>query len=134
MAGGWVGNLWAGGPSQCAVFVSADGAEWGRIDDPAFADGITALAVSRDSTLIALGCSIGDVQPILVSLNGRDWDRIYSDPFGPGCRLGAQAVTAGGPGFVAVGGVGIGQTEEFDAMCVWGIRGRHRLGAAPEPR
>lgn len=171
VAGGWVGNLWAGGPSQGAVFVSADGAEWERIDDPAFADGITALAVGRDSTLIALGCSIGDVQPILVSQNGRDWDRIYSDLFGPGCRLGAQAVTArgpgfvavgntisddaavwlsedgrkwiqveddsliatkedqwrlrlsdvteGGPGLVAIGGVGIGQTEEFDAMGVW---------------
>lgn len=102
VAGGWIGDLWGGGPSQGAVFVSADGVEWERIEDPSFGGGITDLAVGPDSTMIALGCG-GETQPILVSQNGRDWDPSNSDLFGPGCRVGAQSVTAGGPGFVAVG-------------------------------
>jgi hypothetical protein len=103
VAGGWVGDLWSDGPAQGAVFASADGVEWERIEDPSFGDGVTVLAVGPDSTLVAFGCDRDDTQPILVSQNGRDWDRIYSDLFGPGCRVGAQSVTAGGPGFVAVG-------------------------------
>ncbi|MEN8114527.1 MAG: hypothetical protein ABFS21_09075 [Actinomycetota bacterium] len=115
VAGGWLGDLWGDAYydySDGAVFISADGTEWERIEDPPFAGGVTDLAVGPDSTIVALGCG-GDTSPIWVSENGRDWENVDSDLFGPGCRVGAQWVAAGGPGFVAVG-----NTRSDDAA-VW---------------
>jgi hypothetical protein len=102
VAGGGVGDLQG---DRAAVFVSADGIMWERIDSSSFAVaelGITHLAAGRDSALVAFGCG-GDTQPLWVSQNGLEWERISTDIFGPGCRIGVQSVISGGPGFVAVG-------------------------------
>ncbi|MEN8114731.1 MAG: hypothetical protein ABFS21_10110, partial [Actinomycetota bacterium] len=105
VAGGWEGDMWGEGPSHAAVFVSADGQEWERIDLASSGEefnGITNLAADQNSTLVAFGCG-GITQPLWVSRDGYEWERIATDIFGPGCRVGVQAVVAGGPGFVAVG-------------------------------
>jgi hypothetical protein len=99
------------------VWVSADGVSWTRLDDPAvFAgpDGKDVLAVAADErTVVAVGvdCSGADWNTadcdaaVWESADGNTWARVPHDEatFGGPKDQWMLSVTAGGPGFVAVG-------------------------------
>ena len=115
------GGLLAGGEvatglrTTAALWYSENGQEWERVaDDPAVfggpdvfggtrindlaTDGTTIVAVGSDDTDGAGGA-------VWVSSDGRHWEKV-TDPGGVFTSSGylhARAVTAGGPGFVAVG-------------------------------
>lgn len=100
------------GRGSAAVWVSADGRTWERIDhdEEVFGgDGpqvMTGVA-TVDDTVVAVGDDRGTDghAAVWVSEDGRDWERLDHDAEvfgGPGQQF-MTAVTAGGPGLVAVG-------------------------------
>jgi hypothetical protein len=106
-----VGSAPDAGKTRAAVWTSADGLSWTRAhDDPSFGQAkIEALARSG-SRLVAVGCAIGSefcdantVARIWTSSDGTVWTpAAFGSGFDPTARW-YNAVTAGGPGFVAVG-------------------------------
>lgn len=107
---GWVGVGWeeTGSSRNAAVWTSSDGLAWSRgpHDESLFTDhrmyGITAGGPG----LVAVGCDWtgGDRDAaVWISPDGLTWSRVLpKDPETPG-RQRMYAVTAGGPGLVAVG-------------------------------
>ena len=100
-----------GGDRDAAVWVSADGYRWTRIDDPAVFGGPGSQEMLSAATggvgLVAAGyrSSAGHLDAaVWVSPDGYRWTRIDSQEAfgGPGSSV-IYSVTAGGPGLVAVG-------------------------------
>lgn len=106
-----VGSAPDAGTTRIAVWTSADGLSWKRArDEPSFAQAeIEALARSG-SRLVAVGCAIGseicsanDAARVWTSSDGAVWTpAAFGSGFDPTARW-YNAVTGGGPGFVAVG-------------------------------
>ena len=106
-----VGSVPDAGTTRAAVWTSADGLSWTRArDEPSFGQaGIDALARSG-SGLVAVGCVTGPegcagnpVAKIWTASDGAVWTpAAFKAGFDPSARRYA-AVTAGGPGYVAVG-------------------------------
>lgn len=90
-----------------AVWTSADGRTWTNVhlglgDGPIFdvtTGGPGLVAVGTTSG--GWGAGSGDLAPVWTSVDGLSWSRAPSDPAFRGAWL--RAVTAGGPGLVAVG-------------------------------
>jgi hypothetical protein len=104
-----IGHVWNGRKLDrlhAAMFVSADGLSWDRIDDPWSTDGeftfLSDVAVGPDATLVAVGGNLSDAA-IWASPDGFEWSRIVSDALGGPDAQTVFGVVAGGPGFVAVG-------------------------------
>jgi len=107
-----VGSVPDAGNTRAAVWTSADGLSWTRAHDaPSFGQAeIDALARSG-SRLVATGCAIiggegcagNPAARIWTSSDGAVWTpAAFRSGFDPSARR-YDAVTAGGPGFVAVG-------------------------------
>lgn len=64
-------------PSGAVAWTSADGSNWTRVDDPAFADGIAvALAPAPFGGLVAVGSDVGRKEAVAwTSPDGRRWTR-----------------------------------------------------------
>jgi len=104
-----IGHVWNGRKFDRlhpAVFVSADGLSWDRIDDPWSTDDeftfLSDVAVAPDATLVAVGGNLSDAA-VWVSPDGLGWSRIVSDALGGPDAQNISGVVAGGPGLVAVG-------------------------------
>ncbi len=105
-----------------AVWVSADGSSWTRVDDEAFSVeggggyGALVISVTRGGPgLVAVGTVPSDGGTdgaVWVSADGYTWTRVEDEAvFGGAGSQWVLSVTAGGPGLVAVGyeeGVGTG--------------------------
>lgn len=119
MAGGpgliAVGSVSEGAHKVAAVWTSADGRTWTRVPTAAaFMDGFMSRVVQHGSTLVGLGfdCSPGSQYicgeaRIWLSGDGQHWQTASATFGGPsmgGLISGFEAITVGGPGFVAVGG------------------------------
>jgi hypothetical protein len=89
-----------------AVFVSADGIAWERVDLPwenvGWVGQAYGVASGPDGTLVAVG-NDGRDAAIWVSADGLSWSRVSSDVLGGPDFQNILRVVAGGPGFVAVG-------------------------------
>jgi hypothetical protein len=100
-----VGTIHAGDGLKAAVWSSHDGTQWARdADAPGFeGHAFLAAAFGRDR-FVALGATCGSVecegQAYWTSTNGASWS-FAGDVGGVCCVM--NAITAGGPGFVAVG-------------------------------
>lgn len=98
------------GGRDAAVWNSADGTTWQRVIDPALAGpGDQAIygGTASDQGVIAVGSDTAfddGVAAIWVSADGRSWERLdhQAGLGGPGEQA-MLAITAGGPGYVAVG-------------------------------
>jgi hypothetical protein len=125
-----VGSVRAPKGRDAAVWISADGTTWSRVpDDEAVFGGrgiqemndVTPggpglVAVGRDSSIV--GSDTYALAAVWTSVDGITWSRVANDDgvFGratgkPNDVFGMSAVTAGGPGLVAVGGRG-GESDE----------------------
>ena len=101
------------GDYDAAVWVSADGLTWERVphDEAVFGgegDQVMRSVVQTEDTAVIVGKSRGRAA-VWVSNDGRDWTRAMIDgtPDGIETELSAMSdVALGGPGLVAVGGVG----------------------------
>ena len=112
------------GSSSAAVWTSQDGLSWQRTaDDPTvFGDGDGQVMISVTAGgpgLVAVGRDgprESSSAAVWTSTDGLSWQRIAPDPpvFGEGEGQVMNAVTAGGPGLVAVGEAGA-----RDAVAVW---------------
>jgi hypothetical protein len=99
------GSTWPDG----AVWVSADGYAWGRVDDPAIFGGpggqeILSVAAGGPG-VVAVGSGESYLNAaVWVSEDGESWSRVANDSevFGGGSEM--TSVMAAGPGLVAVGG------------------------------
>jgi hypothetical protein len=109
-------------PASAAIWVSEDGAVWQRIDDSMlFAgkdnrfDSVVRDIAAGPLGFVAVG-SHGFDAAVWISPDGLSWTRVVDDDLGSGGSSdGLQSiggVTAGGPGWVAVG------DGDFDAL-VW---------------
>ena len=106
-----VGSTPAGGKTTAGVWTSADGLSWTRAHDvPSFGQAEIDAVAGSGSRLVALGCPVGPegcagnpVARIWTSNDGVAWTpAAFSPGFDPTGRQ-YDAVTAGGPGYVAVG-------------------------------
>jgi hypothetical protein len=106
-----VGSTPAGGKTTAGVWTSADGLSWTRAHDvPSFGQAEIDAVARSGSGLVALGCPVGPegcagnpVARIWTSNDGAAWTpAAFSSGFDPTGRR-YDAVTAGGPGYVAVG-------------------------------
>jgi hypothetical protein len=108
-------SITAGGPGLVAVgtedwrpaiWTSADGLTWDTVEQR-FGSGWMADVTTGGPGLVAVRMTNvrpaqpGDDAPVWTSADGSAWSRAPSDPVFQGARL--QAVSAGGPGLVAVG-------------------------------
>jgi hypothetical protein len=83
--------------SAAAVWVSLDGLSWERVDDSALRDTAELWDIAAGPLgLLAVGSDV-----MLISSDGTSWSRVEDDD---AIGFHAEAVTAGGPGWVAVGG------------------------------
>lgn len=126
LAAGAADPAW--GEHRAAFWASPDGLAWQRLPDPPAASGarVQGLAVGRHG-LVAVG-SRGDPErgtgAAWVSADGRSW----LPASGPDLGLGPlHAVTAGGPGFVAVGEAATG-----DRAVAWTSTDGSAWTAAPD--
>lgn len=108
---GALSPLIAGGPGLMAVgdgavFVSADGVAWDRIDLPwdnvGWVGQVYGVASGPEGTLVAVG-NDGRDAAIWASTDGLSWNRVSSDVLGGPDFQSILRVVVGGPGFVAVG-------------------------------
>jgi hypothetical protein len=124
------------GGSDAAVWTSVDGATWSRAPDDGALGGpgnqvmrdVTAggpglVAVGRDS--VAIGSETYAVAAVWTSVDGFTWSRVSHDDavFGratglPDDIFRMTAVTAGGPGLVAVGERG-GESDQVEYSGGW---------------
>lgn len=100
-----------------AVWVSADGTAWERVDDPSFTgepdSGCTTLGLYQGVWRVASG-PLGIVATgrdacngaVWVSDDGRAWTEVIDHDWRKNPIAVAGGITAGGPGWVAVGGDG----------------------------
>ncbi len=107
-----VGGAMNAGNADAAVWTSADGVTWDRIAGPDVLGVTVGYQMIMDVAngpmgLVAVGwvdTKFGDLDPpIWVSPDGLTWSRLTgnADAFSPGSLI--NAITTGGPGFVAVG-------------------------------
>ena len=101
------GHVWSGLENlHAAMFVSADGMSWDRIDDPWMEEGpntnMVDVASGPGGTLVAAGGDGSDAG-IWVSEDGLSWSQVTSDVLGGADVQAILGVVAGWPGFVAVG-------------------------------
>jgi hypothetical protein len=106
-------DLWPDGGSRDAVWTSVDGLSWSRVPlDDALYQG--SEAVAGGPGFVAVDES-DDGAAVWTSTDGIAWSRVPHDEAVVGLRLGdgnaMTAVTAGGPGLVAVGSDGLNSDE-----------------------
>jgi hypothetical protein len=95
---------------QAVVWTSVDGSTWERAAVERFEDVLNDVAVGS-AGFVAVSSegsalSNSDDPPVMFSEDGESWARIPSDTAAFPREAGIMAVTDGGPGYVAVGGVG----------------------------
>jgi len=120
-----VGTDWSSGDSDAAIWVSSDGSEWERVDDPSLSlPGHQALVgvITTADGLVAVGSddSGGDHDAaVWVSSDGLTWTQIdHASLGGPGLQR-MVGIAAAGPGLVAVGAAAAEDpTEGLDAA-IW---------------
>ena len=124
----WMFDVTTGGPGfvavgassrllsrRAVVWTSSDGLSWSRVEASAELEGKDDYAEMRAVTsggsgLVAVGMVGAAEDPdaaVWTSPDGRSWTRVDDSNLGGPLRQEMDAVTAGGPGFVAVG-------REFD--------------------
>ncbi len=115
-----VGSEVLGGDSDAAVWVSADGYAWTRVDGDGVLGGAGAQwlewVVAGGPGLVALGNG-----EVWVSVDGYTWIHVDDEAVFDGLGAGVVSMTAGGPGLVAVGFI------QSTTDCSWG--GCHFDGA-----
>jgi hypothetical protein len=105
-----VGWDWTTGRGRAAVWTSRDGLRWSRVaHDPGVLGGDWSMSgvTAGGPGLVAVGhdWSFGGDAAVWVSPDGFEWSRVSSDEeiFNPEGTVAMDAVSAGGPGLVAVG-------------------------------
>jgi hypothetical protein len=114
VAAGGHGPYALGWPIDAAVWVSSDGVVWDSIDEPSFTGnapdageswGARIADLATGSLGLAGGGHFGTVAAIWTSQDGINWSRVLDDDLLGDESSGILGITAGGPGWVAVGSV-----------------------------
>ena len=114
----------ASSPGPAVVWTSADGLEWSRVPaSPAFkGTRIRTIAAVPEIGLVAAGEDLaGDTGMIWTSVDGTHWTRAPGDADlgGSDSQVRIYAISAGGPGVVAVGLAAEGKEAQYGNGTVW---------------
>jgi hypothetical protein len=111
-------------PGPAAVWTSSNGIDWTRLPpDPVFdGAGMRAVTAIRGIGLVAAGTdTAGDTGVAWTSVDGTRWTRSPGGPDlgGPDQKVRINALSAGGPGVVAVGFASRGADAQYGDGAVW---------------